>query len=112
MRLTALVLTLALGLMPSLAWAQATQAPAPATKAAPAKPAAPAAAAPGAKTELLDINSASAAELDALPGIGEARAAAIVKGRPYRGKDDLVQKGIIPKNVYDKIKDRIVARQK
>lgn len=110
MRLSTLALTLALGLAPSLAWSQAAQspAPAPATKTAPAaKPAAPAA-----KAEPLDINSASPAELDALPGIGEARSAAIIKGRPYKGKDELVQKGIIPKNVYAKIKDKIVARQK
>jgi len=61
---------------------------------------------------LVDINSASKLELDALPGIGSARADAIIKGRPYKGKDDLVQKKIIPPNVYDGIKDRIVARQK
>jgi len=61
---------------------------------------------------LVDINSASKLELDALPGIGSARADAIIKGRPYKGKDDLVQKKIIPQNVYDGIKDRIIARQK
>ena len=59
----------------------------------------------------LDINSASKAELDALPGIGEVRSEAIIKGRPYRGKDDLVSRGIVPEGVYDGIKDRIVARQ-
>jgi competence protein ComEA len=47
-----------------------------------------------------------------LDGIGEARAKAIIKGRPYKGKDDLVAKKIIPQGVYDKIKDRIVAKQK
>jgi DNA uptake protein ComE-like DNA-binding protein len=60
---------------------------------------------------LLDINSASKAELDALPGIGAARADAIVKGRPYKGKDDLVNKKVIPQNVYDGIKDKIIAKQ-
>jgi DNA uptake protein ComE-like DNA-binding protein len=60
----------------------------------------------------LDINSASKQQLDALPGIGTARADAIIKGRPYKGKDDLVQKGIIPQNVYDGIKDKIIARQR
>ena len=64
------------------------------------------------KGELIDINSASEKELDALPGIGEARAKAIVKGRPYKGKDELVQKKIIPKSEYDKIKDKIIAKQK
>jgi len=61
---------------------------------------------------LVDINSASKLELDALPGIGSARADAIIKGRPYKGKDDLVQKKIIPPNVYDGIEDKIIARQK
>lgn len=64
------------------------------------------------QTKLLDINSASAADLDALPGVGKSRAQAIISNRPYKGKDDLVQRKIIPQNVYDGIKDRIVARQK
>ncbi|MBL8659183.1 MAG: helix-hairpin-helix domain-containing protein [Rhodospirillales bacterium] len=61
---------------------------------------------------LLDINSASEEDLRTLPGVGPARAQAIVAGRPYKGKDDLVKKNILPKNVYDGLKDRIVARQK
>src|SRR5438045_9456189 len=65
-----------------------------------------------AEVALLDINSASPAELDALPGIGPARAAAIIKGRPYNGKDDLVNRKIIPANVYNGIKDNIITRQK
>lgn len=65
-----------------------------------------------AKKDKMDINSASEAELATLPGIGEARAKAIVKGRPYKGKDDLVQKKILSKGVYDKIKDDIIAKQK
>ena len=64
-----------------------------------------------AKGGLIDINSASEKDLDALPGIGEARAKAIIKGRPYKGKDDLVKKKIIPQNVYDGIKDKIIAKQ-
>ncbi len=79
---------------------------------APAKPATPAMAAPTPAAALLDINSASKSELDALPGIGTARADAIIKGRPYKGKDELVQKKIIPQSVYDEIKDKIIAKQK
>lgn len=76
---------------------------------APARPAATAPAAPAAK--LIDVNSATREELDALPGVGPARAEAIIKGRPYRGKDELVRKKILPESVYESIKDRIIARQ-
>jgi competence protein ComEA len=64
-----------------------------------------------AETALLDINSATVAQLDALRGIGPARAAAIVKGRPYKRKDELVTRNIIPQSVYDGIKDLIIAKQ-
>ena len=64
-----------------------------------------------AQADLLDINSATKAQLDVLPGIGPARADAIIKGRPYRGKDELVKKNIIPESVYDGIKDKIIAHQ-
>jgi DNA uptake protein ComE-like DNA-binding protein len=63
-------------------------------------------------TEKLDINSATAAELEQLKGIGPVRAEAIVKGRPYKGKDDLVRMKIIPQSVYDEISDQIIAKQK
>lgn len=61
---------------------------------------------------LLDINSATRPELTALKGVGDKRADDIVKGRPYKGKDDLVAKKILPQGVYDGIKDKIVAKQK
>jgi len=60
---------------------------------------------------LLDINSASVDQLKNLPGIGDAYSKKIVDNRPYSGKDDLVNKNIIPQATYDKIKDMIIARQ-
>lgn len=107
------------------------QAPSPATPPAATKPPASAPSAPSAapsaapskmdaktnpktetKAELIDINSATAEELSRLKGIGEARSAAIVKGRPYRGKDELVRKKILPESVYAGIRDQIIAKQK
>ena len=71
-----------------------------------------AAAAPAKADDKIDINRAKADELMKLDGIGEARAKAIIKGRPYKGKDDLVAKNIVPQAVYDKISDQIIAKQK
>jgi competence protein ComEA len=96
------------------AFAEAPAKPAPAATTTPAKPTpapAPVAATP-AKPALLDINSASLADLQALKGIGDVRGKAIVAGRPYKGKDELVQKKIIPQGAYDAIKDQIIAKQK
>ena len=72
---------------------------------AKAPPAAPASA------SVVDINSASVADLDKLPGVGKSRADAIVKNRPYKGKDELLSRHIIPTNVYNGIKEKIIARQ-
>jgi competence protein ComEA len=74
--------------------------PTPSTGSKPTTPAA-----------VVDINSASSADLDKLPGIGKSRAEAIIKNRPYKGKDDLLSRHIIPSNVYNGIKDKIIAKQ-
>ena len=95
----------------ALAQAPATNpATGPATKPPVTAPAATTPAKPAAT--LIDINSASLTELQTLKGVGAARAEAIVKGRPFKGKDDLLAKKIVPENVYNDIKDSIVARQK
>ena len=58
------------------------------------------------------INSATKKELSELPKIGDVRSAAIIKGRPYKGKDELVSKKILTEDVYNGIKDRVIAKQK
>jgi DNA uptake protein ComE-like DNA-binding protein len=106
-RIIALAAALLIGAT-GAAFAQKQEAPKPA--AAPAPKAAPAAA-PAPAKEPMDINSASEKDLATLPKIGDARAKAIVKGRPYNGKDDLINKKIIPQDAYDAIKDMVVAKQ-
>ena len=80
-------------------------------KAATPSTSAPAASSATKSGPLLDINTASEQDLKQLPGIGDAYSAKIIAGRPYRAKNQLVQKKIIPQATYDKIKDMIIAKQ-
>jgi competence protein ComEA len=88
---------LLLGILSATALAQEVKLPAPKLEA---------------DAPLLDINSATKTELMQLAGIGDVYADKIIKNRPYKGKDDLLSKGILPKNTYNKIKDMVIAKQK
>jgi competence protein ComEA len=96
-------ITFALLVFASLATAQTP------TK-APSKAATPTASS-AAKTKLLDLNSATKSELDALPGIGDAYSQKIIDGRPYKMKTELVSKKILPQATYDKISKMVIAKQ-
>jgi competence protein ComEA len=95
-----LVALFALSLISGMAGAQASKKPAKATTAA------------AANADLLDINSATKEQLEALPGIGAAYSQKIIDGRPYTKKTDLVRKKVVPQATYNKIKDNIIAKQK
>jgi competence ComEA-like helix-hairpin-helix protein len=112
MRLKSILAAMGLAVLLVLPAAAQTTPPAKSPPSPPAAAAPSTTAKPEKAGELVDINSASAEELDKLPGVGSARAQAIIAGRPYNGKDDLTNRKIIPANVYNEIKDKIIARQK
>jgi competence protein ComEA len=95
-----LILGLAEGLraVPGLAQSGAPQT---APKSKPAPP-------PAAR---IDINHASMEQLLKIPGMTSSWADRIVRFRPYRTKLDLVDHGVLPSDVYDRIKDSIIAHR-
>jgi DNA uptake protein ComE-like DNA-binding protein len=113
------VTAFALGLLMATAAAAQSTATAPAPTKSQQQPAAkpatkvtPAASkTAAAKTQMLDLNTATREQLVALPGIGETYADAIIKNRPYKAKSELVSKKVIPAAAYKKIRTKVIAHQ-
>ena len=110
-----LALTVAAPVFAQPATTTTTAPPAATTAPAPSMPKAPDAASRSTaampQASLVDINSATATELKALPGLSEGDSAKIIQGRPYTDKNQLVSRHVVSEAIYDKIKDHVVAKQ-
>ncbi len=98
-------------LLPLLALALAAAPQTPAGGSKPAKSTATAKTASD-SSALVDINSATKEELEALPGIGKVYSQKIIDGRPYANKRQLLTRKIVPQATYDKMSDKVIAKQK
>jgi competence protein ComEA len=102
----AATLTASLFLAAAHSIAQSAPNPAPA-----AKPAQSISEKIAASKNLLDINTATAAQLKALPGMGDQYVQRIIAGRPYTAKNQLTTRGILPQSAYEQIKLQIIAHR-